>query len=93
MRDLTRDELIEAITPAAGFFAFDADDIEIAIYWFANYWHGGQDSNLYHVLCTSPYTPGPMARLETEGETVQMILKALEATFVKIDPNRGRKYT
>jgi hypothetical protein len=37
-------------------------DIEEAIYWFANDWHGGQWSNLYAALCTSQYTPGPAMR-------------------------------
>jgi hypothetical protein len=34
-------------------------DIEEAIFWFANDYHGGQNSNLYEVLCNSPYEPGP----------------------------------
>lgn len=35
-------------------------DIEAAIYWYASDWHSGQSSDLYAVLCASPYTPGPM---------------------------------
>lgn len=31
-----------------------------AIYWFALDWHTGQTSNLYSVLSTSPFTPGPL---------------------------------
>lgn len=58
-----------------------ADDIEIAIYWFACYWHGGQGSNLYSVLNTSPYSPGPIARLESEGDAVGMMYDALEVEY------------
>lgn len=34
-------------------------DIESAIYWFANDYHGGQNSNLYSALSTSQFRPGP----------------------------------
>lgn len=37
-------------------------DIEEAIYWFANDWHGGQWSNLYAALCNSEYTPSQLSR-------------------------------
>ena len=33
-------------------------DIEEAIYWYAHDYHGGQWSNLYSALSTSPFTPG-----------------------------------
>ena len=35
-------------------------DMEAAIYWFANHFHNGQWSNLYSVLSTSEFRPGPM---------------------------------
>jgi hypothetical protein len=57
------------------------DDITIAIYWFATYWHGGQTSNLYSVLSTSPYEPSRMGRLEGESDTVQYLFDGLEAEF------------
>tara|TARA_R110000803_G_scaffold53521_2_gene109806 strand:+ start:160 stop:423 length:264 start_codon:yes stop_codon:yes gene_type:complete len=48
----------------AQFDDIDMDDAtferECAIYWFANYWHGGQSSNLYEVLCSSDYEPSAM---------------------------------
>ena len=34
-------------------------EVEEAIYWFAYAWHGGQWTNLYSALSTSPYSPGP----------------------------------
>lgn len=55
------------------------DSAEIAIYWFANHYHGGQWSELYSILSTSPYRPGPMGKLENEGEEVQMMYEDLES--------------
>jgi hypothetical protein len=52
LSDPTRDETLTALQGA------DEFDIEAAIYWFANDWHGGQWSNLYSALSTSPYRPG-----------------------------------
>lgn len=38
------------------------DEAEVAIYWFSNFYHGGQNSNLYSALSTSPFKPGANAR-------------------------------
>ena len=57
------------------------DEAEIAIYWFASRWHGGQTSELYSILSTSPYTPGPSTDLTTEDETIQDMYHALENNF------------
>jgi hypothetical protein len=43
---------------------------------FAYKWHGGQDSNLYEVLSTSPYTPGACER-DVEANSVASILHDL----------------
>ena len=51
LSDPTRDEMLTALKGA------DEFDAEAAIYWFANDWHGGQWSNLYSALSTSPYRP------------------------------------
>ena len=80
MRDPTREELIAFLQAQTGETDMD-DDIEVAIYWFAMYWHGGQSSNLYSVLSTSPYHPGMDGRLEGESDTVQHMFDALEAGF------------
>lgn len=45
-------------------------DVEAAIYWFAHSWHGGQSSNLYSTLSTSPYTPGPCTEDPSGGDDV-----------------------
>jgi hypothetical protein len=34
-------------------------DVEEAAYYLAAHWHGGQSSNLYSALSTSPFRPGP----------------------------------
>ena len=60
-----------------------ADDAEIAIYWFAGDYHGGQWSELYSILSTSPYRPGPHTRMESEGDMVEMMYKDLEEHFGK----------
>lgn len=51
----------------------EVSDIEtdgtIAIYWFANNYHGGQTSNLYSALSTSPYKPGPITTFDKDMDT------------------------
>lgn len=59
-----------------------ADDAEVAIYWFANDWHGGQSTNLYSALSTSVFDPGPIATLESEGEQVRMMYLDLELEYM-----------
>ena len=42
---------------------------EIAIYWFASNYHGGQAHPLYSVLSTSVYRPSPLTSgIEDEGD-------------------------
>ncbi len=66
-------------TEKNGFFEFDR---EAAMYWFAYDWHGGQSTNLYSVLSTSPYTPGPfMVGHHDEGDIVDILYRELEAEF------------
>lgn len=61
MRDPTRAEMLEALRADMGVDTeTDPFDVESAIYWFANDWHGGKSSNLYSVLSTSEYHPGPI---------------------------------
>jgi len=54
-------------------------DIAAAIYWFANDYHGGQNSNLYSALSTSEYKPGPMHKSieDDESETATMMYQDL----------------
>lgn len=64
MQDPTREELREALSNWCDDADPDLFEVEEAIYWFANDYHGGQWSNLYQVLCNSPYSPGPLMSTE-----------------------------
>jgi len=60
-------------------FNFDA---EAAIYWLANDYHGGQASELYSILSTSDFNPGPMHKsVEDEGEQAKMFYDELKDKF------------
>lgn len=65
------------------------DEAEVAIYYFASDWHGGQDSELYSILSTSPYKPGSLSTLASEGDTVNEMYKALEDKFTFKSLNKG----
>lgn len=56
-------------------------DVEAAIYWFANDWHGGQWSNLYSALSTSEYRPGPICCGPEPDSIEQMFYEALESEY------------
>lgn len=57
-------------------------NIEGAIYWFANDYHGDGGSALYSILSTSPFKPGPSVR-GPEPEIEQMMYDALEQEYAK----------
>jgi hypothetical protein len=62
------------------FVEFDLS-AEEAIYWFASWYHGGQSSNLYSALSTSPYKPSPLARgIEEDTLAYEMLNSLIEAT-------------
>jgi len=61
-RDPTHEEMYSFLETQACGSEDIRFDIEEAIYWFANDYHGGQWSNLYSVLCQSQYHPGPCTR-------------------------------
>jgi len=83
--DPTKEEMVDFLTKKfQGLLdpqEIDANnfDMEAAIYWFANHYHGGQWTNLYSVLSTSDYKPGPMHRdiKDDESETATMMYDAL----------------
>lgn len=61
----------------------DDMDIEAAIYWLANDYHEGQNSELYSILSTSEYNPGRMENnVDDAGEIARMIYDELETAFV-----------
>jgi hypothetical protein len=89
--DPSREEMIEHIRKVYGREA-DEFDIEEAIYWFANDYHGGQSSNLYSALSTSEYRPGRSSSGPEEGSMGEMIYADLVDTFsTKKNPLTRRK--
>jgi len=68
------------------------DDVEVAMYWYAHDHHAGQASNLYSVLSTSPYSPGPMRNsVEGEGGLAEMLYDELVHHFGGIPIERGEE--
>jgi len=57
--DPTLNEMLEALQLVTDADATECVDCQMAAYWFAADYHGGQSSNLYSALSTSPYTPSP----------------------------------
>lgn len=57
-----------------------SDDAEVAIYSYAELYHDGQWSELYKILCNSPFKPSPIWRIEDEGTALEMF-QELEANF------------
>lgn len=56
-------------------------DVESAIYWFCNDYHGGQTSNLYSILSTSKYQPGACQNGIEEESTAEIIYNHLVQNF------------
>lgn len=55
---------------------------EIAIYWFANYYHSGLWSNLYTTMCAVQYNPGRMINnIEDENEIAIQIFNSIAANY------------
>ena len=79
--DPTKEEMLAFLQKQFGREEGFQNDAEVAIYWFANHYHGGQWSNLYSVLSTSPFRPGPISRGPQEGSGEEMMYKALQSEF------------
>lgn len=77
----THDEMVAFLKPHAAMYEADDFDIEEAIYWFANDYHGGQDSTLYSVLSTSEFCPGPLA----DGPQDDFLYRLLEGGYLLED--------
>ncbi len=80
--DPTADEMRECLKEQG----FTEDwDVEPAIYWFANDYHGGQSSNLYSALSTSDYQPGRlMGDVGCEGEGAEAAYERLVDQYASI---------
>ena len=81
--DPTLDEMLATLDASP--FAYESDEFDRAesIYWFANDHHGGQASNLYSVLSTSDYRPGPIA--SGPSESAAILYDELVAAFAPTD--------
>jgi len=87
--DPTKEEMVNFLTQKFHGMVDPAEtdannfDVAAAIYWFANDYHGGQSSNLYSVLSTSDYRPGPMHKSieDDESETATMMYQELVNKF------------
>jgi hypothetical protein len=85
--DPTRRELMRALQPYRATFTSewgrDGWDMarESVIYWFGYRYHGGQWSNLYSVLSTSPYRPGRLESGPEVDEGTMFLYEILEGTF------------
>jgi len=79
--DPTKEEMVEFLK--SKYHTEDDFDVESAIYWFANDYHGGQSSNLYSALSTSEFRPGPMHRgiEDEESEMATMMYRDLEDKY------------
>lgn len=60
------------------------DDAEVAIYWFASFWHGGQSSNLYAALSSSTFSPASIADGPEPDSAEQMLFQDLENHFAGV---------
>ena len=83
IQDPTRDEMMKFLHDQFGRYGEEgfADSAEVAMYWFANHYHGGQWSNLYSVLSTSQFSPGPIANGPQPESMEADMYQALEAEF------------
>lgn len=81
VQDPTLDEMLAFLSTQTCGEELDEFAAHEAIYWFANDYHGGQDSHLYSALSTSPYTPGPITR----GPADPYLYEALEAEYASGD--------
>jgi hypothetical protein len=77
MQDPTHQEMFDFLAQQCAGEEDIRFDIEEAIYWFANDYHGGQGSNLYSSLCTSEYQPG----LLTQGPSEPFLYDMLVAEY------------
>ena len=68
--DPTLDEMLATLDASPFASEFDAFDRAEAIYWFAHNYYGDQGTNLYSVLSTSDFSPGPIARGPSESAAI-----------------------
>jgi len=79
--DPSKDEMFNYLHQMYGNEEGFRDDAEVAIYWFANFFHGGQSSNLYSILSTSRFHPGPIAKGPEPQSSEEMMYEDLVLHF------------
>ncbi len=86
--DPTRMQMLRAVLAQKWIDRDDKFSIEGAIYWFASHWYGGQFSNLYSALSTSPFRPGRSSDGPGDGSE-QMIYDFLVDHFCPVITREG----
>ncbi len=81
IQDPTKEEMFEYLQGIYGNEEGFEGDAEAAIYWFANFNHGGQGSNLYSVLSTSRFRPGRITKGPQKDSGEEMMYRDLEHQF------------
>ena len=89
--DPTKEEMLQFLQQQFGREEGFEGDAEAAMYWFANFNHGGQWSNLYSVLSTSRFSPGPIARGPQPESSEEMMYQALEAEYGGKEHQHGQE--
>jgi hypothetical protein len=80
MKDPNKQEMINFLKKES--INFNAFDAEAAIFWYAYDHHSGQWSNLYSVLSTSQYKPGPFInKIEQTDESTQIMYNLLVSNY------------
>lgn len=85
IQDPDKDSMVKYLTEYTNGMAIEGveDEIEVAIYYFARDYHGGQSSNLYSACSTSDYSPGCSDEHTQDGgaNVVADLYKALVYEF------------
>ena len=81
IQDPTKEEMLNYLRSLYGQEEGFVDDAEVAMYWFANFYHGGQSSNLYSVLSNSRFNPGPIAKGPEPHSSEEMMYEDLVVKF------------
>jgi len=89
--DPTREELDAALTRLYPSSTLGDFEWEEAIFWFANDYYAGQWSELYKVLCASPYKPGPSTFGPSEG-CAQWMYQDLVHEYFPVDLNETPEF-
>ena len=79
MHDPTLSEMLDYLTS----YSIEIEPFEQheAKYCVAHDYHGGQWSNLYSALCTSPFNPGPLSTGCEPDSMAAMLYEELETHF------------